>query len=51
MSDWTTGMLDCCGGKAGEGVKACRDVGWHQDNFIQTVCGCCGYTFILYYLK
>ena len=57
MSDWKTGLLECCGGdgfgKAGEsaGVSACKEVGWHQDNFIQTVCGCCGYTFILYYLK
>mmetsp|Transcript_2391 Transcript_2391/g.6424 ORF Transcript_2391/g.6424 Transcript_2391/m.6424 type:complete len:198 (-) Transcript_2391:486-1079(-) len=55
--DWSTGLLDCCGGdsfgKGGDsaGATVCREVGWHPEVFLSSVCGCCGYSFLLYYLR
>jgi len=55
--DWTTGIFECCGGdgygKAGDsaGATVCREIGLHQDNWLQSCCGCCGYSFLLYYVN
>jgi hypothetical protein len=28
-----------------------REIGLHQDNWLQSFFGCCGYSFLLYYIK